>query len=132
MFFGPRSLRKNDVDFAPVISRRGALIGPVDRIVQVVRDLGRPSAAEMAIEQVAFDRLTKPGCSPRDIHFPPGCEVERTAHWIVNPPFTTLFLQSLHVARYCNNSLLHLLGLAVNRSHGIHKLSPPYFLDVVL
>src|SRR4051794_12056991 len=53
----PVRLRKYDIDFAPIISGGGALVCPIHCVIQVIRHLGRPAAAEVAIEEVALNGL---------------------------------------------------------------------------
>src|SRR5664279_2037569 len=53
-------LREDEIDFAPVLLGGRALGGPVGRVIQLIRHLRRPIAADVAVEQVALDRLTEP------------------------------------------------------------------------
>jgi len=56
-FLQVKMLRKYDVHVAPIFGRRGALAGPVGRVVEMVRNLGRPEAGCVAIVDVAFHGL---------------------------------------------------------------------------
>src|SRR5262249_12681697 len=67
---GTEMLRKDEVDLAPVFLRGGALARPCRRVVELIRHLRRPVAAEVAIEQVALDRLTEARRTARAVHFP--------------------------------------------------------------
>ena len=53
------SLRKDQIDLAPVLLGGRALGGPVGRVIQLIRHLGRPVAADVAVEQIALDRLAQ-------------------------------------------------------------------------
>src|SRR6478672_13736984 len=73
------SLREDEIDFAPVFLRRGALAGPVGRVIELVGHLRRPVAADVAVEEIAFDRLAQSGGAAGAICFPPRREHERAA-----------------------------------------------------
>src|SRR6266702_2437264 len=69
-------LREYDIYLPPVVGRRGALVGPVRCVIQVIGNLSRPAAAQMAVEQIALDRLAQAGRAAGDVHFPAGREVQ--------------------------------------------------------
>src|SRR5580765_1699315 len=54
-------LRENEIDFPPVLLGGGAFGRPVGSVVQLIRHLGRPVAADVAVEEVALDRLAQAG-----------------------------------------------------------------------
>src|ERR1700730_7547745 len=72
-------LGENEIDLAPVLLSGRALGGPVGRVVQLIRHLRRPVAADVAVEQIAFDRLTEPRRAARPIRFPARREDQRAA-----------------------------------------------------
>src|SRR6185312_2312028 len=49
------SSRKHEVDLPPVLLSRRAPARPVRRVIQHVRHLRRPEAADVAVEDVALD-----------------------------------------------------------------------------
>src|SRR4051812_45218663 len=73
------SLREDEIDLAPVLLRRGALAGPVRRVIELVGHLRRPVAADVTVEQIAFDRLAQPGGAAGAIRFPARREHQRAA-----------------------------------------------------
>src|SRR5580704_7663081 len=110
-------LRIYDIDVAPIVGGRCALVSPVGSIIQVVGNLRRPSATQVAIEQVALDGLAKTGCSAGRIHFPAGSEIERAPHWVINFSFSAPLLQRLDVPRRRSDRVFHATRLAVDWSH---------------
>src|SRR5260370_25323679 len=82
-------LWKDDVDVAPIVRRRGALIGPVRRIIQVVGHLRRPSTTQVAIKQIALDGLAKASRAAGNVDLPAAREVHRATHWIINLSFAS-------------------------------------------
>src|SRR5262245_37995625 len=46
-----RRSRENEIDLAPILLRGRALRGPVRRVIQLVRHLCRPVAADVAVEK---------------------------------------------------------------------------------
>ncbi len=79
-------LRKNEVDLAPVLLSRGALLRPVRRVVQLIGHLRWPEAPEMAVEEIALDRLAQPGGAAGAIDFPARREDRRAAERDVRRP----------------------------------------------
>ncbi len=77
----------------------------------MVRNLGRPAAAEMAIEQVAFDRLTKTRGTAGNVDFPTWSEVQRAPHWIVDLALAAAGLQGLDVTSDCGDRFPQRAGL---------------------
>src|SRR3954447_24900259 len=69
---GPSCSREDEIDFAPVLLRRGALAGPVRRVIELVGHLRRPVAADVTIEQIAFDRLAQARRAAGAIRLPSG------------------------------------------------------------
>jgi hypothetical protein len=49
----------------------------------MVGDMSGPKAGDVAIEEVALNRLAEAGGAPRGIDFPSGEEHERATHWYV-------------------------------------------------
>jgi hypothetical protein len=78
-----KSLWENDIHVAPILGAYGAFTGPIGRIVQMVGDMSGPKAGDVAIEEVALNRLAEAGGAPRGIDFPSGEEHERATHWYV-------------------------------------------------
>ena len=70
----PGLLWKYQVDFAPVFLRGGAAARPAGRVIELVGHLRRPVAADVAVEEIAFDRLAQSRRAARAIHFPSGRE----------------------------------------------------------
>src|SRR3954468_18024329 len=66
-----RALREYQIDLPPVFLRGCALRRPVRRVIELIRHLRRPVAADVAVEQVAFDRLAQTGGATGAIGFPP-------------------------------------------------------------
>src|SRR5258707_645019 len=73
-------LRKDEIDLAPVLLGGGALGRPVGRVIQLIRHLRRPVAADVAVEQIALDRLTESGGAAGAVRFPSRREDQRAAH----------------------------------------------------
>src|SRR5689334_21245670 len=59
--FSMRLSRKDEIEFAPVLLRRRALGRPVGRVIQLVGHLRGPEAPDVAVEDVALDRLAQSG-----------------------------------------------------------------------
>src|SRR5262249_35914911 len=59
--------------------RRRTLGGPVGRVIELVGHLRRPVATDVAVEEIALDRLTESGCPARAIGLPPRREDHRAA-----------------------------------------------------
>ena len=70
---------KIEIDLAPVLLGGGALGGPVGRVIQLVGHLRRPVAADVAVEQIALDRLAQAGGAAGAVRFPAGREHQRAA-----------------------------------------------------
>src|SRR5215813_1926512 len=75
----------DQVDLAPILGRGRALAGPIGIIVQMIRHLRRPEAADVTVVQVALDRLTQPGGPARRVDFPAGRKNQRTPHRVMRP-----------------------------------------------
>src|SRR5215831_12314858 len=73
--------RKDEIELAPVLLRRRALRGPVGRVIELVGHLRRPEAADVAVEDVALDRLAEAGGAAVRVGFPPRGEHERATEW---------------------------------------------------
>ena len=65
--------------------RGGALARPRRRVVELVRDLRGPVAAEVAVEEIALDRLAESRRAARAIDFPARRENRRAAERDVRP-----------------------------------------------
>ena len=72
--------REYDVHVAPIFGGRRAFAGPVGRIVEVVRNLGRPEASRVAIVDIAFHGLAQPGRTAGGVGFPAGREDDGASH----------------------------------------------------
>src|SRR5580765_6339208 len=70
-------LRKDEIDLAPVLLGGRALGGPVGRVIQLIRHLRRPVAADVAVEQISLDRLTETSGAAGPVRFPAGREDQR-------------------------------------------------------
>src|SRR5437660_2213214 len=70
---------EDEIELAPVFLRRCAFGRPVGRVIELVRHLRGPEAADVAVEDVAFDRLAESGGSARLIRLPAWREDERAA-----------------------------------------------------
>ena len=55
------------------------LRGPVGRVIELVGHLRRPEAADVAVEQIALDRLAQPGGAAGAVGLPARREHERAA-----------------------------------------------------
>src|SRR5258706_711221 len=75
-----KSLWENDIHVAPILGTYGAFTSPIGRIVQMVGDMSGPKAGDVAIEEVALNRLAEAGGASRGIDFPSGEEHERATH----------------------------------------------------
>src|SRR5688500_3918216 len=64
------NLSKDEVDLPPVLLRGRARPRPVRLMIQLIRHLRRPVAADVAIEEIAFDRLTESRRAAGAIGFP--------------------------------------------------------------
>src|SRR5438128_7191506 len=53
--------REYEIELAPVFLSRRALRGPVGRVIELVGHLRRTEAADVAVEDVALDRLAQAG-----------------------------------------------------------------------
>src|ERR1700680_3721258 len=72
-------LREDEVELAPVLLSGCALARPVGCVIELVGDLRRPVAADVAVEQIALDGLAQTGGPAGALRFPPGREHERAA-----------------------------------------------------
>src|ERR1700732_91917 len=114
-------LRKYDIDFAPIVGGRSAFIRPVRRVVQMIRDLRRPAASEIAIEQIALDWLAKTRGATGVVNFPAWSEVECTPHRIIDSScIRRLLLKGLDVPVSCGDHLFNLAGFLVNWIQSAH------------
>jgi len=52
-----KRLWENDIDIAPILSAYGAFTRPIGRIVQMIGDMRGPKAGDVAIKEIALDRL---------------------------------------------------------------------------
>jgi hypothetical protein len=52
-----KTLWENYIDVAPILGAYGAFTGPVGRIVQMIGDMRGPKAGDVAIKEIALDRL---------------------------------------------------------------------------
>src|ERR1700760_749232 len=75
-----KMLRKYDVEGLPVFSCQSAFARPIRRVVQMVRNLGRPEAGDVAIVDVAFHRLAESCCATGGIDFPSRGEDDGASH----------------------------------------------------
>src|SRR5262249_52472861 len=76
-------LRKHQINLAPVFGRARALAGPVGIVVQMVRHLRGPETTDVAIVQIALDRLAYPGGPAGRVNFPSRRKDQRTAHRVM-------------------------------------------------
>src|SRR5437016_2632562 len=113
----PFSLWKYDIDFAPVVRGRRTLVGPVRRVVQMVRHLCGPATTQMAVKQVTLDRLAETGSAAGHVHFPPWREVQCASHRVIDLSFTSSLLKSLNISRRCDHGRFYAAGFAVDRLH---------------
>src|SRR5262245_29022978 len=116
---GHSSLREDQIDLAPILLRGRALRGPVGRVIELVRDLRRPVAADVAVEQVAFDRLAQPSGPARLICLPTRREHERAADREVRHGRRGRALEGYDV-RFCR--ALDARGLAIDGLEMIHSV----------
>src|SRR5213592_4343959 len=79
MFFMDASAGEDQVELAPVLLRRRAFGRPVGRVIELVGYLRRPEAADMAVEDIALDRLAQARRAACRIGLPPWREDQRTA-----------------------------------------------------
>src|SRR6185436_3502792 len=70
---------EHEIELAPVFLRRRALRRPARRVVQLIGHVRRPEAAQVAVEDVALDRLTETGGAAGRIGFPAWRERERAS-----------------------------------------------------
>src|SRR5947207_5099952 len=71
--------REHEIELAPVLLGRGALRRPVGRVIELVGHVRRPEAADVAVEDVALDRLAQTGGAAGRIRLPAGREHQRAA-----------------------------------------------------
>src|SRR5688500_7438366 len=81
---------ENQVDLAPVFLRGRAGAGPVGRVIELVRHVCRPEAAEVTVEQVSLDGLTQARGAAAAVRLPAWREEERAAERDVRPRRLTL------------------------------------------
>src|SRR2546427_3487804 len=79
MFFMDASAGEDQIELAPVLLCRRALGRPVGRVIELVGYLRRPEAADVAVEDIALDRLAQARRAARRIGLPPWREDQRTA-----------------------------------------------------
>ena len=116
------------------------LLGPVGRVIQLVGHLRRPVAADVAVEEVALDRLAEPRRAARAIRFPARREHQRAAERNVRrsgccggPPRCSATTSSSGAASPLpfDDAVFDLLRLLVDRLQMLHRLllsttpSPP-------
>src|SRR5260370_39335948 len=106
-------LWKHQIDLAPVLLSRGALAGPIRRMVELVGDLRRPEAAGVAIVEIALDGRAQAGSAAARIGFPTGGEDHRTTEGDVRlcGLLWRALLERDHIVR---ELLLDARGLGVN------------------
>ena len=63
---------EDQVDLAPVLLGGRALVGPVWCVIELVGHLRRPVASDVAVEQVAFDRLAQARGTASAVRLPTG------------------------------------------------------------
>src|SRR5438034_4906576 len=120
-----RSSGEHEVELAPVLLGRGTLAGPVRRVIELVRHLGRPVAADMAIEQIPFDRLAQSGGPAGAVRFPTGRKHERAADREVRSCAAGgLLWRPLQGHDVALRGALHTLRLAVHSLEMLHASSP--------
>src|SRR3954451_7942643 len=73
------SSREHEVKLPPVLLRRCALRRPVGRVIQLVGHLRRPEAADVAVEDVALDRLAEAGGAAVRVGLPARGKDQRAA-----------------------------------------------------
>src|SRR6185436_3714271 len=61
---------EDEIDLAPVLLRGGAFGGPIGCVIELIGHLRRPVAADVAVEQIALDRLAEAGGAARAIGLP--------------------------------------------------------------
>src|SRR5215472_13016093 len=70
---------EHQIDIAPVFGGAGALAGPVGIVVEVVRNLRGPEAAQIAVVEIALERRAQAGGASGGIDLPARRENQRAA-----------------------------------------------------
>jgi hypothetical protein len=88
----------------------------------MIRDLRRPAATQVAVEQIALYRLTKTRRATGVVNFPTRSEIQGAPHRVVDSSGISLrlFLEGFDVSARGNNHLFHFAGFLVNRIQSAH------------
>src|SRR5262249_5248366 len=113
-------LRKHQINLAPVFGRARALAGPVGIVVQMIRHLRGPEATDIAIVQIALDRLAQSSGPASRVNLPPRREDQRTAHRIMRARRLRSLLKREEVAVFSGDVIFDSLRFTIDCSDVFH------------
>src|SRR6266404_6291484 len=112
--------RKHQIYVPPILCRARALAGPIRIVVEMVRHLRRPETRDVAIVQIAFNRLAQPRGPSRRVRFPSRRKHQRTAQRKMRPLRWRPLRKRVNVTVFRRDELFDSSRLPVDGFHVFH------------